>query len=403
MQELQWKIEGTRFKSEAEYQAALRDKAIIDSITKDKRLDKPEDIEKLYKMLARGDIKFESIVGRQFDDNIYELYERLQSQKKQEKQARELKAKAKLEKKEHKKFSLNKQGKEATKNAPKAEKIDLASFDTDMRKEIVTQMRRRQQRRKHLTIAAALVCICGFAYFGYYYQQTAKAQATYDELAELKGTAVTSGSTSAKKVKVHLTDTELEIPDVLEEYQTLSSMNSDMIGWIKIGDTVIDYPVMQGEDNEFYLNHDFYKEQDKSGSIFMDYQCDILKGCDNIILYGHHMQSGKMFGGLSKYANYSYYEEHPTIEFDTIYEKGTYEIMYVFRSKVFSEEDVTFKYYQFINATSDKEFNSAMNEMAAMSMYDTGVKAHWGDQILTLSTCDYQENNGRFVVVAKKI
>ncbi|MDE6941393.1 MAG: class B sortase, partial [Lachnospiraceae bacterium] len=122
-----------------------------------------------------------------------------------------------------------------------------------------------------------------------------------------------------------------------------------------------------------------------------------------LILYGHHMKSGKMFGTLNKYSKESYYEEHPVIQFDTIYEKGTYQVMYVFRSKVYSEEDVTFKYYQFINAASEKEFNSAMNEMAALSLYDTGVTASYGDQLLTLSTCDYQENKGRFVVVAKKI
>ena len=77
--------------------------------------------------------------------------------------------------------------------------------------------------------------------------------------------------------------------------------------------------------------------------------------------------------------------------------------MYVFRSKVYSEEDVNFKYYQFINAGSEKEFNSYINEMAALSLYDTGVTASYGDQLLTLSTCDYQETNGRFVVVAKRI
>jgi len=135
----------------------------------------------------------------------------------------------------------------------------------------------------------------------------------------------------------------------------------------------------------------------------MDYQCDVVKGCDNYILYGHHMQSGKMFGTLDDYSDENYYKKHPTIQFDTIYEKGTYEIMYVFRSKVYSEEDITFKYYQFINATSEKEFNSYLKEMADMSLYDTGVTASYGDQLLTLSTCDYQEEQGRFVVVAKRV
>ena len=77
--------------------------------------------------------------------------------------------------------------------------------------------------------------------------------------------------------------------------------------------------------------------------------------------------------------------------------------MYVFRAHVYGETEVTFKYYQFIDAISEKEFDSNMAEMAAMSLYDTGVTAEYGDNLLTLSTCDSSEENGRFVVVAKQI
>ena len=187
------------------------------------------------------------------------------------------------------------------------------------------------------------------------------------------------------------------------DFDSLRAINGDVVGWLLQEGTEINFPIVQGEDNEYYLNHNFNQEEDKNGCIFMDYQCDAVNGCDNIILYGHHMQSGKMFGTLNKYSNESYYEAHPRIKFDTIYNKGEYEVMYVFRSKVYSEEEVTFKYYQFINAGSAKEFDSYMNEMAALSLYDTGVTANYGDKLLTLSTCDYQENEGRFVVVAKRV
>lgn len=110
-----------------------------------------------------------------------------------------------------------------------------------------------------------------------------------------------------------------------------------------------------------------------------------------------------MFGKLDYYQNKSYCEEHPYINFDTIYEKGVYQVMYVFRSRVFNETEIVFKYYQFIDANGEQEFASCMQEMADLSLYDTGVTAEYGDQLLTLSTCDYQETNGRFVVVAKKI
>lgn len=243
------------------------------------------------------------------------------------------------------------------------------------------------------------MCIISFGYLGAYYQVSAKNAREFDELSALKE----AGASGTREVRIHLVDDTVETPDILPEYTLLHQKNQRLIGWVKIDDTVVDYPVMQTVNNEYYLNHNFNQEEDRNGSIFMDYQCDVVKGCDNIILYGHHMRSGKMFGTLNKYSSESYYEAHPVIQFDTIYEKGTYQVMYVFRSKVYSEEDVTFKYYQFINAASEKEFNSAMNEMAALSLYDTGVTASYGDKLLTLSTCDYQETKGRFVVVAKKI
>ena len=176
-----------------------------------------------------------------------------------------------------------------------------------------------------------------------------------------------------------------------------------MIGWVKIDGTYIDYPVMQTTDNEYYLDHNMNQEYDKNGTIFMDKDCDVLKPSTNYILYGHHMKNGRMFGQLDLYQKESYYKDHPYISFDTIYEKGTYQVMYVFRSKVYKETEIAFKYYQFIDANGEQEFASYMQEMAEMSFYDTGVTAEYGDQLLTLSTCDYQETDGRFVVVAKKI
>ena len=148
---------------------------------------------------------------------------------------------------------------------------------------------------------------------------------------------------------------------------------------------------------------DFNQEKDNNGSIFMDAACVAYPRSQNLILYGHHMRSGKMFGDLEKYAKESYYKEHSIIHFDTIYEKSVYQVMYVFRTRVLKENEIAFKYYQFIDAGSVEEFNSNMKEMARMSLYDTGVTAGYGDELLTLSTCDNSQTDGRFVVVAKRI
>ncbi len=401
MVELQWKVEGRRFRSQEEYMAAKRDKELIDSITANLRLDKPQDIEKLYMELKRGKYQFESIVGRQFDDNVYELYQQIQEEERLRTEQKRQREEVRKQKKELRKQSIKKGV------SKKGKRIRFQELDEEMQKEVLLELSRKE-KRKRLRVALCIpVCAVCFGYFFFYYKEAARSNAEFAELLALKETTATEYNNqylSDHQVVINRTEkTEKDTPEILSEYKTLHSKNKKLIGWIKIDDTIIDYPVMQTVNNEYYLNHNFDQEEDRNGCIFMDYQCDVVKGCDNMILYGHHMQSGKMFGTLNKYSKESYYQEHPKIQFDTIYEKGQYEIMYVFRSKVFSEEEITFKYYQFINAGSEQEFNSYMNEMAALSLYDTGVTAVYGDKLLTLSTCDYQENDGRFVVVAKRV
>lgn len=397
MAEIKWTVEGRRFRNAEEYQSALRDKKLIDTITGSLDLDNPKDIERLYVELKNGKYTFESIVGRQFDDNIYELYQRI----KREEREREAEKAARKERRKQRTQRVKNASRSSGQQDKAQGRARLEDFDKDMQRQIVAVLKKKEQKRKMLIAGCLFMCIVSFGYLGAYYQVSAKSAREFEELAALKEAgAQYRGST---EVKIHLTDDTVETPDILPEYTLVHQKNQRLIGWVKIDDTIVDYPVMQTVNNEYYLDHNFNQEEDRNGCIFMDYQCDVIRGCDNIILYGHHMKSGKMFGTLNKYSKESYYEEHPIIQFDTIYEKGTYQVMYVFRSKVYSEEDVTFKYYQFINAASEKEFNSAMNEMAALSLYDTGVTASYGDQLLTLSTCDYQENKGRFVVVAKKI
>lgn len=159
---------------------------------------------------------------------------------------------------------------------------------------------------------------------------------------------------------------------------------------------------MQTSNNEYYLTHNYEQKEDRNGSIFLDADCNVIDRSTNLIVYGHNMKSGKMFGELANYSSENFYKEHKKIQFDTIYEEGTYEVMYVFRGKIYMDNEVTFKYYQFIDATSEEEFNSNMKAMKEMAMYDTGVTAVYGDELLTLSTCD-TKTDVRFVVVAKRI
>ena len=254
--------------------------------------------------------------------------------------------------------------------------------------------------RKIITWIVSVIAVASLGYFTIYCLQATDTQESYEHLADLKDTNYTQQQVKGTFRKDNVDNS---VPDILEEYITLYNNNKSLIGWVKIDDTLIDYPVMQSQNADYYLNHNFNQEKDNNGSIFIDPACSIWPRTENIILYGHNMKSGKMFGQLKKYKDKSFYEKHKYIQFDTLYEKGTYEVMYVFNDIIYDTSDITFKYYQFIDANSEEEWNSAMSYMADKSFYETGMWAAYGDKIITLSTCDYEKNADRFVVVAKKI
>lgn len=377
-------VEGRQFRVKADYEAALRDKEIIDEIRSRVDFKKRDEVLKLYSELESGKYTFESLVGNDFDDEVFELVQTIRKGSFTEEKPAAGKKKGKKEKTQKK-------------------AVTLESFDANMQKQILLELKKREKRRKRIVFFCSFTAIACFTYFALYYYYLGRTEGTYSQWSELREQntdATDSGNFGP--VVIHRTQ-EGEAPEVLEQYKILYNKNKSLIGWLKIADTNIDYPVMQTVDNEYYLSHNLNQEYDKNGSIFLDKDCDVLKPSTNLIVYGHHMQSGKMFGGLDKYSKESYYKEHPTIEFDTIYEEGTWEIMYVFRSKIYASDEIVFKYYQFIDANSEDEFYSNMNEMSKMSLYDTGITASYGDQLLTLSTCDNREADGRFVVVAKKI
>lgn len=394
----EFEVAGRKFRTEADYKAALRDQAQIEEIKSKVNMQQPGEVITLYTDMQMGKYRFETTVGNDFDDEIYELAQKYKRQG-YNKDSRISKRKKPLGK--HKEASQKKNsGKQAKSGSGK--EISLDDYDADMRKEILAELKKRDKRRRLLVALCAVVAAGCFGYFGVYYYFSDRTEMDYAGLAQLKGSTTLAGGT-APGVTIHYTEEEEIELTVLEEYQTLYNKNKKLIGWLKIDDTNIDYPVMQTTNNEYYLDHNYNQEYDKNGSLFLDKDCDVVHRNTNLIIYGHHMKSGKMFGNLNKYSSEEYCKQHSTIRFDTIYEKGAYEVMYVFRSKIYNEDEVVFKYYQFLDAASEKEFNSDMQEMAALSLYDTGVTASYGDELLTLSTCDNSEQDGRFVVVARRI
>ncbi|HBT63806.1 MAG TPA: class B sortase [Ruminococcaceae bacterium] len=190
-------------------------------------------------------------------------------------------------------------------------------------------------------------------------------------------------------------------PVLLEQYRALYEQNADIVGWIKTDGTEIDYPVMYTGD-DFYLSHDFDKAESKSGVPFIDKRCIVEPFGTNTIIYGHHMKKGTMFAGLEGYEDEGFYKKQPTIRFDTLYEQQEYDIIAVFKSQIYRKSNTVFKHYNFLNSESWAEFDDYIANIKALSLYDTGVTAEYGDELITLSTCAYHTVNGQFVVVAKK-
>ena len=185
--------------------------------------------------------------------------------------------------------------------------------------------------------------------------------------------------------------------------EELQKENPDIIGWIEIENTNINYPVLQSSDNNYYMNHNYKKEYSISGSIFLDKNYIWEPQSSNLLIYGHNIKNGTMFQNLLNYKNKDYYIQHPTIRFTTNNEDANYEIISAFESKVYYNSDTNvFRYYFFVNSNNEQEYTNFVNSAKNASLYDTGKTAKYGEQLMTLSTCSYHTKDGRFAVVAKK-
>lgn len=260
----------------------------------------------------------------------------------------------------------------------------------------------------------ACVFVCSGLYLGIYYFNSWKDERKVENLKdkiittaqqELPEEDLSDSTNLSTDVQETLPAyVEIDGAMVQEKFVELYKMNHDFIGWITIDDTAIDYPVMQTpDDEEYYLHKDFDKKYSLAGTLFADTDSDIWTPSDNIMIYGHHMQSGKMFQNLTKYESETFYLDHKYITFDTICKDGTYEVIAAFKTKIYDSSYTGFKYYQFFDAKDATEFDAFISNCKALMTYNIPSSAVYGDELLTLSTCNYHTADGRFVVVAKKI
>ena len=193
-------------------------------------------------------------------------------------------------------------------------------------------------------------------------------------------------------------------PVMMAHMEELYTQNPDFVGWLKLEGTPLDNHVMHTPENEEkYLRTDFNGKPSTGGVPFISKDCSLDPESDNIIIYGHNMVSnGTMFHVLLNYANQEFWEEHPVIEFSTLYETREYEVIAAFYDRVYFKYEDVFKFYQFVDAETEEDFQEAIDYYMEHSEIDTGLTAEYGDRLLTLVTCSYHHKYGRFVVIARQ-
>lgn len=198
-------------------------------------------------------------------------------------------------------------------------------------------------------------------------------------------------------------DSAVDLPEgMIKEYALMYALNNDMVGWIEIPGTSIDYPVVQSPyQSNFYLRRNFYKQKATCGTIYVREKCDVNAPSDNVTIYGHNMRIGTMFADLHKYEDQEFWKNHSLVYFDTMFEYHTYEIFAVFISS--ADMSTGFSYHTFDNAKDSAEFDQFVQTCKSLSLYDTGITPVYGEKLITLSTCDKSIEDGRLVVVARRI
>lgn len=268
--------------------------------------------------------------------------------------------------------------------------------------------------KKAITTVVTIVLLAVFGFSAFkivsYFVSSKQSADRAEELQNIVASAQTTQATTAptetaaaEETTAPTETTAATEPTMIAGYEEIYNQNQDTVGWIKIENTKVNYPVMQSpdDDEDYYLDHSFDKVSSAYGAIYCRPDSDVDEPSDNITLYGHMMKDGSMFAALSAYTEQSTWENNPLIFFDTLYEYHTYKIFAVFKTS--GNDGVGFAYHKFIDAENEQDFNDFIATCKSLAFYDTGITPQYGDKIICLSTCEYTLNNGRLVVCAVRI
>lgn len=252
---------------------------------------------------------------------------------------------------------------------------------------------------KILFIVCLVTLIISAVYLADYFWEAEHQENIVDYSRDMwHETVSTNENENVPEVDEHAVDAA-KIQYMLEE-------NSDFKGWITIAGTQVDNPIYQAADNDYYLNRNQLKQKSVYGSLYFDYRNRITETerDKNLIIYGHEMKNGSMFGTLKKLKRLDFYKQYPTLEFSTLYEKHTYKIYSIFILNATREDDDGYIYNVYRqNFNTEEDFNYWADEAFERSIINTGVDVEYDDNILTLITCSNDFPNARLVVMARQL
>ena len=351
----EYKAGGFTFKTYYEYKNAEDDIKRIEIIKKYIDLNDPEAAVRLYNMIRDGSIEFKSPIGEKYFEYVGDV-------------------------------------------------VAKGSVDLLKDKQVVDEAEGAAKSGKILAIAVLVLAAVSFGYFAYSEIKDVVETKKIEKLQAENKKKNTKDTSDDTPISSDTKKQDVEKLEILPDYKEAHDSNPEMVGWLTIPGMDINYPVVKkNKDNNYYLTHAFDNSEDKNGSIFMDYRCDIVNPTTNTIIYGHNMTSGLMFGTLKNYLDQSFYNEHRTIEFNTLYEKREYEVEAVCLSEVAYQDDSDYRYYNFIQADTKGEWNEFYNDVVNRSVFGPDVDLKETDQILTLSTCNKYTRDGRLFIVAKRV
>ena len=348
------------FETFHEYRDAQEDLKKIECINNELDIHDSKVAVRLYNLIRAGKIEFKSPIGEQFVDHISDI---------------------------------------------------LAENNIDLLEDqaFIDEAEGKVKYQKYMGFAAIALAVVFFGYFAINQANDALTARKMSKLAETTKVESTSlGESDTTNADYSVTsgnpfawseNIKRDSLNVLPEYQGLVEANPDTVGWLSISDTEINYPVVQRGDNEYYLKHSFYGEEDSNGALFVDYRSDIVNQHTNTIIYGHNMRSGMMFGGLKNYLDKTFYENHKTITFNTIYEHRTYEVIAVGLSEVEYQDENTYRYYNFVQAGNKAEFPTIPAHMIPSTQF-RGLNPNILLESSTLSGIPYSYSLSSFTVLS---